>query len=147
MTLGEVIAQYRKEHNLSQRQMGGQCGLSTGYISLIEKEINPQTGKAMVPTLTVLNKIAKGMGMTIDGLIAICDDMPVDMTEKKSNTENREEFQTLKSQIVKEYGAKVWADLNLYLRLDTEDRAEIRGTMKQMLRSDKYSFTQEYKNA
>lgn len=82
MTLGELIAQYRREHDLSQRQMGVQCGLSTGYISLIEKEINPQTGKTMVPTLTVLNKIAKGMGMTIDELISACDDMPVNVSEK-----------------------------------------------------------------
>lgn len=82
MTLGELIAQYRKDHGISQRQMGVQCGLSTGYISLIEKEINPQTGKPMVPTLTVLNKIAKGMGLTIDELIASCDDMPVDISEK-----------------------------------------------------------------
>lgn len=82
MTLAELILEYRQSHNLSQRQMGAQCGLSTGYISLIEKEVNPQTGKPMVPTLTVLNKIAKGMGITIDELIATCDDMPVDMREK-----------------------------------------------------------------
>lgn len=82
MTLAELISEYRQSHNLSQRQMGVQCGLSTGYISLIEKEVNPQTGKPMVPTLTVLNKIAKGMGITIDELIATCDDMPVDMREK-----------------------------------------------------------------
>lgn len=82
MTLAELISEYRASHNLSQRQMGAQCGLSTGYISLIEKEVNPQTGKPMVPTLTVLNKIAKGLGITIDELIATCDDMPVDMREK-----------------------------------------------------------------
>ena len=45
MKLSEIIKKYRKEHDLSQRQMGARCGLSTGYISLIEKEINPQTGK------------------------------------------------------------------------------------------------------
>lgn len=87
MTLAELISEYRQSHNLSQRQMGVQCGLSTGYISLIEKEINPQTGKPMVPTLTVLNKIAKGMGITIDELIATCDDMPVDMHEKPTLAE------------------------------------------------------------
>lgn len=82
MTLAELIADYRASNNLSQRQMGAQCGLSTGYISLVEKEINPQTGKPMVPTLTVLNKLAKGMNMTIDELISICDDMPVNINEK-----------------------------------------------------------------
>lgn len=59
--------------------MAAQCGLSTGYISLIEKEVNPQTGKAMVPSLVVLNKLAKGMGMPLDNLLSMCDDMMVDI--------------------------------------------------------------------
>ena len=82
MKLAELITNYRSVHSLSQRQFGAQCGLSTGYISLIEKEVNPQTGKPMVPTLAVLNKIAKGMNMTIDELISVCDDMPVNISEK-----------------------------------------------------------------
>lgn len=82
MTLAQLILNYRKQHNLSQRQMGAQCGLSTGYISLIEKKINPQTGKPMTPTLTVLNKLAKGMGLTIDELMGACDDMLVDVRDK-----------------------------------------------------------------
>ena len=38
----------------------------------------------MVPSLTVLNKLAKGMGITLDKLLSVCDDMPVDIgtTEK-----------------------------------------------------------------
>lgn len=80
MKLSTLIINYRKDHNLSQRQLAAQCGLSTGYISLIEKEINPQTGKTMVPTLNVLNKLAKGMVMSLDQLLAACDDMPVDIS-------------------------------------------------------------------
>lgn len=84
MTLSELIIEYRNEHGISQRQMASQCRLSTGYISLIEKGTNPQTGKPMVPTLAVLNKLAKGMGITLDELLSVCDDMPVDIsaTEK-----------------------------------------------------------------
>lgn len=84
MKLSELIIEYRREHGISQRQMASQCSLSTGYISLIEKEINPQTGKPMVPSLAVLNKLAKGMGITLDSLLSVCDDMPVDIsaTEK-----------------------------------------------------------------
>ena len=84
MTLPELIIEYRNEHGISQRQMASQCRLSTGYISLIEKETNPQTGKPMVPSLAVLNKLAKGMGITLDKLLSVCDDMPVDIsaTEK-----------------------------------------------------------------
>lgn len=84
MKLSEIIIQYRNEHKMSQRQFGAQCALSTGYISLIEKEVNPQTGKRMVPTITVLNKIAKGMGITLDELLTICDDMVVDISEKSA---------------------------------------------------------------
>lgn len=83
MTLSELLIKYRREHGLSQRQMAAQCNLSTGYISLIEKNINPQTGKAMIPTLTVLNKLAKGMGITIDNLFSICDDMPVSLSREE----------------------------------------------------------------
>lgn len=83
MTLSELLIKYRREHGLSQRQMAAQCNLSTGYISLIEKTINPQTGKAMIPTLTVLNKLAKGMGITIDNLFSICDDMPVSLSREE----------------------------------------------------------------
>lgn len=83
MTLSELLIKYRREHCLSQRQMAAQCNLSTGYISLIEKTINPQTGKAMIPTLTVLNKLAKGMGITIDNLFSICDDMPVSLSREE----------------------------------------------------------------
>ena len=84
MKLSELIIEYRREHGIPQRQMASQCSLSTGYISLIEKEINPQTGKPMVPSLAVLNKLAKGMGITLDNLLSVCDDMPVDIsaTEK-----------------------------------------------------------------
>ena len=84
MKLSELIIEYRREHGISQRQMASQCSLSTGYISLIEKEINPQTGKPMVPSRAVLNKLAKGMGITLDNLLSVCDDMPVDIsaTEK-----------------------------------------------------------------
>jgi transcriptional regulator with XRE-family HTH domain len=43
------------------------------------------------------------------------------------------------TQIAKEYGEKTLDDLHLYLRLDAEDRGEVRGTMKQLLKSEKYT--------
>ena len=82
MKLSEIIKKYRESHDLSQRQFGAQCGLSTGYISLIEKEINPQTGKPMVPSLPVMNKLSIGMGLTLDELLAMCDDMDVSLNDR-----------------------------------------------------------------
>lgn len=80
MTLSEFITDYRIEHGLSQRALAAKCSVSTGYISLIEKEINPQTGKKIIPTLPILKKLAKGMGITIDTLLASCEDMDVDIS-------------------------------------------------------------------
>lgn len=82
MKLSEIVKKYRESHDLSQRQFGAQCGLSTGYISLIEKEINPQTGKPMVPSLPVMNKLSIGMGLTLDELLAMCDDMDVSLNDR-----------------------------------------------------------------
>ena len=83
MTLSEYIKNYRLENKISQRQLAADCSLSTGYISLIEKEYNPQTGKKMIPTLEVLNKLAKGMKMPLDELLSSCDDMQVTLSKEE----------------------------------------------------------------
>jgi transcriptional regulator with XRE-family HTH domain len=41
MTLKDLIIEYRNDHGLSQRQFATACGLSNGYISMLEKEMNP----------------------------------------------------------------------------------------------------------
>lgn len=78
--LRDLVIQYRTEHGLSQRQFALQCGLSNGYISMIEKNRNPNTGLPMVPSLSALNKLAGGMGITLDTLFALAEDMPVDIS-------------------------------------------------------------------
>lgn len=80
MTLGALVAEYRREHGLSQRQFAIQCGLSNGYISMLEKNNNPKTGLPVTPSIPALKKIASGMGISLDELLSIADDMPVDMS-------------------------------------------------------------------
>lgn len=77
MTLGEYIKQYRELHGLSQRQFAHQCNVSNGYISMLEKNMNPKTGKPLTPQVSMLLNIAAGMGMTLSDLLTIVDDMPV----------------------------------------------------------------------
>ncbi len=45
------------------------------------------------------------------------------------------------------YDEKTLNDINLLLELDPEDRAEIRGTIKQMLKDEKYAEKKELLNA
>ena len=81
MMLGDLSRQYREEHGLSQRQFAQICGLSNGYISLLELGYNRKTGKPVSPMLTQFHKLAKGMGMTVDDLIRILgDDVVLDMS-------------------------------------------------------------------
>lgn len=82
MTLGEIILNYRAEHGLSQRQFALRCGLSNGYIAMIEKNKNPSTGKPIAIGLPQLMSIAKVMGMYTDELMRMADgNTPVSLND------------------------------------------------------------------
>lgn len=80
MKLGELISEYRKSQGLSQRQFAEKCDLSNGYISILEKGENPNTGKPITPTIPQLKKLAAGMNMTVMEMFEKVDDMPIDIT-------------------------------------------------------------------
>ncbi len=73
MTIGEYVKQYRKSQGLSMQAFGDKCNLSRAYISILEKGINPTTGKSFAPTIETLNKIAEVTGVTIDTLLPMLD--------------------------------------------------------------------------
>ena len=81
MTLGDLVKDYRTTHDLSQRQFASLCGLSNGYISILEKGLNPKTEKPITPTIPQLCKLAEGMGITVNDLLEKVDDMPIDIGE------------------------------------------------------------------
>ena len=80
MKLGELIIEYRTSHNISQRQFADICDLSNGYISMLERGINPKTQKPITPTIPQLKKLADGMAMTISEILEKVDDMPIDLS-------------------------------------------------------------------
>lgn len=79
MTLKDLIIEYRNDHGLSQRQFATACGLSNGYISMLEKEMSPNTKLPVTPTLPKLKQLASGMGMSLTDLLVKVDDMPVEL--------------------------------------------------------------------
>lgn len=79
MKLSELIINYRKTHDLSQRQFATMCGVSNGYISMIEAEQNNHTGRKMNVSLGKLHKIASGMNMSLHELLKSIDDMDVSL--------------------------------------------------------------------
>lgn len=85
MKLSELIRDYRKTMNISQREFSRKCNLSNTYISFLEKEMNPKTGRPLVPTLEQYHKIATGMGITVQRLFELLDDdAPVDLRADSS---------------------------------------------------------------
>ncbi len=79
MTIGELIKEYRTEHDLSQRQFAIACNLSNGYIAMLERGENPSTGEPIKSTIPALKKIATGMGISMATLFSEVDDIGVDM--------------------------------------------------------------------
>lgn len=73
MTLGKVIQKYREDNHLSQRQFAMKCGISNGYISMIEKNENPSTGKPLTVSLPILKSIAAAMHLSVDELMRLAD--------------------------------------------------------------------------
>lgn len=74
MTLRELIVKYRNDHGLSQRQFAQICDISNGYLAMIENNENPRTKKPPVLSLTMLRKLAGGMGMSLQSLFETIDD-------------------------------------------------------------------------
>lgn len=79
MTLGDYIRAYRKKAKMSQREFARLCDLSNGYVSMLERGINPNTKEPITPSLTLLKKLADGMCVTVNDILAEVDDMPVDV--------------------------------------------------------------------
>lgn len=74
MILGNLIKEYRTNNKMSLRDFAQRCGLSHTYISALEKNIDPRTGKPIAPTLDAVKYISKGMNMSIEDMLKILDD-------------------------------------------------------------------------
>ncbi len=89
MTLGEIIKKYRKEHKMSMDAFADKSGISKSYISIIEKNKHPKTGKPIVPSVQYIKQAADGMDMDFNELFAMIDgDVELSSTNEISITPN-----------------------------------------------------------
>lgn len=77
MKIGELVKSYREKNNISQRQFARMCGVSNGYVSMLEEGRNPRTNEPIVPSLSTLQKISNALGLTINDLFEMIDDTPI----------------------------------------------------------------------
>lgn len=73
MTLGDILKQYRYNNGISMDEFSKRSGLSKGYISMLENNINPRNNKPIAPTLPTVQKIASGMNFDVDTLLKMLD--------------------------------------------------------------------------
>lgn len=74
MTLGEFIKKYRDDNKLSMDQFAKMSGVSKAYISVLEKNKRPKTGKPVTPSIPIVKNIAKAMNVSFDELFNMLED-------------------------------------------------------------------------
>lgn len=69
MTLGEMILAYRRKHKMSMEEFAIKSGMSKGYVSMLEKNINPANKKPITPSIGMIHKASKGMDIPFEVVI------------------------------------------------------------------------------
>lgn len=89
MHIGEIIKEYRAEHNLTMEEFGKLIGRTKAYISMLEKNKNSRSGKEIIPSIETLMAVAKVLGITIDELLQKLDkDHPIMLTTKPKKSDD-----------------------------------------------------------
>lgn len=65
MTIGEIIKDYRTEHNMSYEEFAQRCGFSKSYVYALEKNEHPKTKEPIVPSLGIISRISTGTSIPI----------------------------------------------------------------------------------
>lgn len=83
MSLGDIIKTYRLNHGkMSMDLFSEKSGISKAYISLLEKNKHPKTGKPIAPSIQVIKQAADAMGMDFDALFSMLEG-EVSLSEQK----------------------------------------------------------------
>lgn len=136
MKLFKLIKKYREDNSLTMEQFASLCSLSKGYISMLEKNENPQTKKPIIPSLVSLKKISKAMNIDFNEFLDVLDNQKVSLlnndeeiisslkTEQEENllTDFRKLNATGKIKAA-EYISDL-TDTEKYTVLDNEDKAQ-----------------------
>lgn len=97
MNLGDIIKKYRTEHEISQDIFAERSGLSKAYVSILERNYNPKSKKAPIPSLETIKAVSFAIGADFNDVIALLDGNLKVSLEK----EPAEEISELESELIK----------------------------------------------
>lgn len=137
MKIGNVIREYRHNHGISMQEFADRCGLSKGYISMLEKGVHPQNNKEIIPSIETVQKIAKAMNLSVDALLSMVDaDQNIDVSNKQDSSfvldfhlfgEDRPD--DVDSLFIEKYSQDVYDAAMMYNDLDVNGRYKVIGYM------------------
>lgn len=133
---------------MSQQEFAKKVGVSKSSVNMYERGERE-------PSLETLESIADYFNVDMDFLLGKSKYRNkyqwLQTVNHATNTESLysqvSNEKSIMGVIKDQYGESTQEALSLYLQLDIEDKAEIRGEMKHMLKSEKYSIQEELRNA
>lgn len=135
---GNRIRKLRTNKQLSLDELARKCGYNSENARSSIQKI--EAGKSDIPA-SKIKLLAQALEVPIGEIMGWYDEW-----DNKFNTENISKSVELFELIEKEHGKSAGEAFTIYVQLDPEDQGEIRGEMKQMLKSEKYSIQKESSN-
>ena len=152
----ERLKLLRTQKDISQQILADQISLYLGGAKSCSKSsITMYERGEREPGLDLLEAFADFFNVDLDYLLGKSDipnrlqwldsiDKSTDLEKLRADIAKEEQAEKM---IVAQYGQDVGDALCMYIQLDAEDRAEVRGMMKGLYRHDKYSIQEGLKNA
>ena len=88
MHLGEIIYNYRKQQKLSMDAFAKRADLSKAYISVLEKNEDPRTGKPIIPSIPTIEKVANAINVSFNEVFSKLDDDLLVQLDEDENTQS-----------------------------------------------------------
>ena len=125
MKLGELLKSYRTEHKLSMDAFCELSDLTKGYISMLEKNEHPKSKKPIVPSYETIEKIAKGMQISVEGLIDMLDDDQEIQINATPLVLSKSSIQTIYDELKPPRQVKVLNYAEMQLKEQNEEKTKI----------------------
>ncbi|MEG2304835.1 MAG: helix-turn-helix transcriptional regulator [Lachnospiraceae bacterium] len=103
MTLGEIIKDYRTMHDISMREFETLSGISRGYLSMLEKNENPRSGKPIAPSIEMIRQVASAVGMTFEQVFDLMDGQEVSLDAKSLHDNHSFPLTNLEKDVIKKF--------------------------------------------
>ncbi len=132
---GSRVKKYRIEKELSQEALANLIGYTSDNARSSINKI--ESGKSDLPA-SKIRLLAQALGVPIGKLMGWWDEF-----DESHDTKEIQNEVNLIEQIEQHHGKTTSEAFGMYIQLDSDDQGEIRGEMKQMLKSEKYSAKDE----